>query len=349
MATWRVDLHNLNSGTVLVSDLQVQDWLFNYTLNSPGAMEADVWFADTDVTEALIQPGSKEVRVWRDSNQVWGGYLWNVQVDTVAEKLRLLAEGYYSALRRRRVSSDLIYTDVNIQTIMWNLIAHTQAKTNGSLGITQGSHTGGNRTTDRDFCATDYPIVADGIDELTNMDDGCDWVVTPTIGIYTNKVFHTYQPYKGSDVTGSVTLNQTNLFSLTYEVDASELSNYVTYVGPGDCNPPDVLVEDATSQSSFGLMEEVVESDDTGGIADLTAHAREYLRNFKNPRYQAEATYYEGKGPAWGSFVLGDSVTLASNKGYATFSRPMRVIGVEVELNKSKANFFRVTLDSVVS
>lgn len=348
VATWTVDIHQRNNASALITGLPIGEWMFNYVLNAPGAFEAQMYIEEDIATEANLKPLAHEIRVKRNGTLVWGGDLWSVAVDTKSKFLTLRGEGYFARFRKRIVRDELIYTDVNVQTIMWNLINHAQGFTDGDHGVSQGAHTGGNRTVDQAFCAHEYPNIASGIDDLALMDDGCDWVITPTIGIAANKSFRTFQPRKGSDVSGSVELNPDNLINLTYEYDGTDLSNWITYIGPGDCNPPDVLVEDETSQNDFGLLEAAVESDEFDGLGDLRSHAREYLRNYKNPRYQAEATYYEDSGPAWGDFVLGDIVSVVSDQGYASFTRDMRVIGVEAEMNKDTVNFFRVTLDTVI-
>jgi hypothetical protein len=95
-------------------------------------------------------------------------------------------------------------------------------------------------------------------------------------------------------------------------------------------------------------MEGIVETDDFDGLKDLNSIAREYLRNYKDPRDLAHAVYSENNGPAWGDFTLGDIIMLESNQGFATFSKEMRVLGVQCEMNVDAINFFDVTLDSVV-
>jgi hypothetical protein len=348
MATWSVDIYDINGSSALATGLPVQDWMFNYVLNAPGALEADFYIKEVGIDETLLVPGAREIRVMRNGTLVWGGYLWNVVVDVLTHKLRIQCEGYFSRLRRRVITDEFIYDEENVQTIMWELIEHVQSKSNGDHEITQGTHTGGNRTVDAEYCAGEFPIVADSIDSLTQMDDGCDWIITPTIGISSNKVFRTYQPRKGSDVSGSVVLTEDNLFNLQYEWNASELANWVKYIGPGDCNPPDVLVQSSPSQTTYGQLEQVVETDEFDGYRDLNSHAREYLRQYKNPRYIAHAVYYENKGPAWGDFVIGDIVKVNTNWGFADFNRDMRVLGLQAELTVDAVNFFDLTLDTVI-
>lgn len=343
LATWEIAIHSLNGGAI-ISDLTVQEWLVNWTLNGPGAFECTCTL--DDVTETDLNPGRREIRVTRNGTLVWGGYLWAAQVDPVAYKVTFQGEGYFSRLRKRLVTSDLIYTDVSVQQIMWNLINHAQGKSNGNMGLTQGAHSGGSVLMDKAYCAADFPIIGEAIDELASMDDGADWVITPTPAISANKQFRTYQPRRGSGV--GQTIDENDWKSLNYTIEGRSLVNWAQFLGPGDCNPIDWLEEDATSQSNNGLLEEAVEVE-LNSLRDVKAAAREYIRNYKNPMWQAQVEWWEGKGPTFGSFDIGDVITLESNKGYATFSKSMHVIGYEVQGFQTDAVFYSADLDSVVS
>jgi hypothetical protein len=231
---------------------------------------------------------------------------------------------------------------------MWNLIAHAQGKTNGNMGFTQGTHTGASIAVDREWCAVDTAVIAEGIDELTAMDDGSDWVITPTPVISADKEFRTYQPRRGTDLSGTISLSPSNTHTLSYEVDGSQVANWVQATGVDDCNPPDFIASDSTSQASYGLLE-LAEEVDSAKLRDVTAHAKETLRNFKDARWQGSAVYYEASGPGWGTFDVGDIIEIVGNRGFATFTKDVRVIGFEVQLDGPNVVFLQVEFDSVIA
>lgn len=339
MATYRIDLHDLNNGTPRVSDLQVKKFSFSTRLNGAGTFEATMFGKHAQATKANLKPGATEVKVYRDATQVWGGYLWAVQVNKVNPKafdIQLRGEGWYSRLRRRFVVTDLHYRDVNQHQIAWNLINHTQGLTDGSLGFTQGSNAGPNVQRERHYCAWERPNVASGIDELAQLDDGFDFELTP------DKVFKTYSPEKRT-ATG-LTIDGNDAMTFDYLYDAADMANYVTALGSDDCNPVVFDAIDTAQRSEFGLLMAVVDHD-TNKEKDVNAHGRQYLRRRKRLRYRiGKVSWLEGvhTGPAWGAFSIGDTLTMTAASGFATFNRDFRIF--EIEVRGEPPHFVSITL-----
>ena len=348
MATWDLDLYDLNAGSPRLSSSAFKSLMFNYQLDDPGAIEGELYISDPDTIKANFNPGQVEIKLKRNGTKVWAGYLWLTSINVTDYTVRFQGEGYASKFRNRVTTDDLIYHPENVHQIMWNLINNAQSKTNGDMGVTQGAHTGGSTSVNRDYCGTEFPNLADSLDELTTMDDGVDWLITPCISYGTDKVFRTFNPRRGTDLSGSVTLDQDNTQTLTYEIDATEVANDVWTIGTGDCTPPENEQTNGSSQTNYGLMQAVEDTDYTDS-RDITAHGREYIRNHKTARWTASAIYEEVNGPSWGAFDVGDIITLASNRGYSNFSQGMRVTGIEVNLTPPDIVFLTITLDSVIS
>lgn len=289
--------------------------------------------------------------MYRAGVLVWAGYLWSASVDARSYSLRVRGEGYFSRLRRRYVLSDLIYTAVDESTIAWNLIAHTQAQGSGDMLFTNGVTATG-ITRDRDYCALEYPEVGAAITELSEMDDGFDFWFSPTVNDATNKVFKTSgtTPFRrGTDLTGSVSLTQTSMATLNYDLDAKDVASRVITVGQGDCNPAVDDRSDATALTNFGLLM-AVEGVDVDKAVDVRSHGKETLRQLKVARWQMDVTYEESIGPAWGAFDVGDTIAVTSNRGYATFTnQPMRVIERSHTLAPDNIMVTKLKLDSVVT
>lgn len=86
---------------------------------------------------------------------------------------------YRRILRSRHVRSLLTYTGVDQSTIVWNLISHAQAATNGSLGITLGTSTAPAVNRDRRYGVGTN--IFDAITEFTQIDQGIQWDITPAL------------------------------------------------------------------------------------------------------------------------------------------------------------------------
>jgi len=349
--TWRVDVHQLNNETALLTDLNVQSFRIIYSLNGPGSFEADMSLVDPHATSSYLEPGQREIRVYRDDILVWGGVLWRVDLDARNYKLRLSGEGYFSWLRRRLVENDLLRFDDDQGDIAWDLIDYSQDN-HGTFGFTDGHNQTG-VLVDRVYCAMGLPNVGESIQELSEMDDSFDFWVTPTISDPSNKVFKTPLPAggaarRGSDLSSSVILDQDNSQTLEYTIDASEVANRIWGVGTGECNPPSFEAHANTSIAEFGELHAVAEFDDLDHQPSVEAHTREELRIRKQARHQATVKIYEDD-LSWGTFDVGDIVTMSSNRGYVANSLSMRCLSFEVNVSPPDIVFYTVTLDSVVT
>lgn len=341
MATWRIDLANIN-GAVVQSDLKVMRWTYSNGLNGTGSFEATMFGRHSQATEANLKPGAREVRVYRDGTQVWGGYLWSVNVNAVNTKafqITLRAESWFSRLRRRYVLADLLYRDVNQETIAWNLINHTQGQTEGNLGFTLGSHTGTSLARERNYCSWERHNIAAAIEELANQDDGFDFDITPA------KVFNTYYGKRGS--ASGITIDGTKAFPFDYDYDASDMANYVTGLGNDDCNPVVYDAVNSSKRTEFGLLQ-AVEDYDTNKEKDVVSHVNSYLQVNALLRYRGAVTYVSAQAgtPAFGTLPPGDTFTLTSTPGFANFSTTVRVVEHEVIGEPPNYDLHRISFDS---
>lgn len=305
----------------------------------------------TQATRANLEPGQREIRIYRDSTLVWGGVLWKTAINVKTYELRLYGEGYLSWLRRRIVEDDTVKYDTDQGDIAWYLINYSQV-THGTFNITDG-HIDTGILVDRVFCATDFPNIGEALQELTEMDDSFDMWITPAITDSSNKVFKTPTPSggaarRGSDLSGSIVLNQNNSQTLEYTIDASEVANRIWGVGTGECNPPQFEASAAASITNFGELHAVAEFDDLDHLPSVEAHTREEIRIRKSARHQATVKIYE-PDITWSSFDIGDIISLSSNRGYANETLDMRCLSFEVDVTSPDIVFYTVTLDSVTT
>ena len=200
-------------------------------LNSPGGLDATLPRKHADVTRANFAVGAREVRVKRAGTLVWGGYLWGAGVDLSGPRptdVKVRAEGYFSRLRHRFVLADLIYNDVAQQTIVRNLIDHTQAQASGDLDIDttlSGNHSGATVERDKAYCLPEHVGVADAVEELVAFDDGIDLEVGPAPDEPTNKLLKTWHPRKGTDRTATLTIDELEASTVSYSASGDTISS----------------------------------------------------------------------------------------------------------------------------
>lgn len=119
--------------------------------------------------------------------------VWIYQDSLLIERLRIVevnhvwnADGYYELsvtcvdyrrlMKSRHLMTPLTFTAVNQGTIVWDVIQHTQAQVNGSLGITLGTNTA-TVTRDREYLAGSN--ILDLIVDLSRADNGVAWEIDP--------------------------------------------------------------------------------------------------------------------------------------------------------------------------
>jgi hypothetical protein len=343
-------------GTPIISDVfplgvpfagdEVARW--GQTLNAAGALEFTLPIDACSATD--FAPGQRELHLYRDAGSgeslVWGGHLWTA--DVRAPWVRFMGLGFYEAFRHREIGDDFYKQSVEQRALAWQLIQYTQGLAYGDLGITLGSATGSpvNRTVDH--CAEERDNVADAIEDLASADNGFDFEVSP------NKVWNTYYPQRGSDLSGSVVLNTTtHIADMSYTYDATQVENEVAGIGKtGDCEPIHYLtLNDDTSKNLFGLMQgTLVRSDvrqDNTMIDDLVARRlalRKVVRQQPVIRLKPDLSALT---PLAGTFGLGDDIMIQSSWGYATFTSKFRVMAYLVSFDQMGTETMDLTLDAV--
>ncbi|HXF72686.1 MAG TPA: hypothetical protein VNO79_08785 [Actinomycetota bacterium] len=319
MAVWRLDLYDRVGATLKKQGLPFLACSARWVLNGPGALEAD-FDLYADFGAELPEPGRHELKLLRDGVVVWAGPIWEADVDPDQETVKLTAEGLWSWLRSRVVTENLHYTSVAQQEIAWGLIAHTQAQTDGALGLVQGAHSGSSVARTRHYCGRDRPNIADAVEAFTALDDGFDFEIDPA-----TRAFNTWSPQR-KPATG-IALDGTKVDLMPYRLSARDLVTYVTGRGEGDCAPILADVSDATLAASYGRRQVAVDvRGDT--TAEVQAEAREELRAGKRVRHDQEIRFRDGGtgAPAWSSLELGGTLMVSDDRGYATYSKTLRIV-----------------------
>ena len=337
---YRVVVANINGSEI--DEIQTKNLGFGFALNDPGSVDFTMHLMDPKCTQTLMDPGKREIHIYRGTSLVWGGYLWYAVPSLDEMQVRFSGEGYLSRFGRRTIDSTLTYTTVDQFQIGWNLIAFTQAKTNGDLGITRGSGATSGVTRDRTYPFWERSTVLDMLQELGAVDNGFDFEITP------NRVYNNYFPSKGSTL-GTIFELGKNIDGLSYDIDASNMATEISAIGAGDgTNTCIAVAVDVTARGTFGLLQDTISVTDVKNFSTLQDHADEELRVKKGARWQPQLNVVTSD-PPFGSFSVGDTATIEASQGFIQLNNSFRIVSITVQIDDEGQEQFQLYFDGITA
>jgi hypothetical protein len=356
---WHVSIHELD-GTETIAELPLRDWSFMHELNGPGSFEAEINMAGPwQVLRSDVEPGQKEYRCFEGDVLRAAGRIWAARVDPGQDtrKVKLVGNGHWSVIQRRGVDWEVRYEPdpedppnpstaygYDQSEIVFDLIDRSQSEPGGDIGITDGIHEGDPITRRRWYCVEDGVKVSDVAEEFEALSEGIDYAITPTLTDDSLKQFVTWQPKRGTDLSGSIVFNPEDyLDTLNYEIDAGNLITRAHSRGEGDCEPPTADITDDLALAGYGLLEDFdsVSSEDQ---ADVTEDAQEMLASRRDALGAFDVYYWLPNGPAIGDFDIGDLVRFIDDRDGWGMDEVLRVNEVEVTIQMPQTPFVRVNL-----
>lgn len=340
MTTWSLDIFDLSNASVL-ANVPFKSLTASWVLNAPGSLEFDVNYRGGSLVHPTydnLAMGKRIAKLSRNGAVIWGGWLNDVSASAnkgVDGTVQCQCDGWWWRTRNRVVDADLIYTDgspTSQQQIAWNIINHIQGQTDGYLGFSQGTHVGATVNRSRHYCGlTERPNAGQAVEDFTALDDGFDFEINPA-----TRAFNTWSSQRKTDLSGSIILNSSNLMSLSWQESAREMVNVVSGIGADDCGPIISDVTDATFRGTYLRLQDIVQSD-KNKKGEIDSQSREELRSRKRGIFTALAAFYEVAGPAWGTYGLGDLVTLAPDSYFSSFNKAVRVSKISLTLEPNAA------------
>lgn len=322
--------HLYHTGLGKIEEVEVKNLVFTKILNAPGSISFTVPIYDPKCTPEIFKPGARELQVYRNDVLVWGGYLWTAhreggggdEASGGTINMRFGGEGWLSRLKKRRLKVDKTYTAQDIYDIAWDYINYTQQRTHGDLGFTRFSLALRGETQTLAWKAYERKMILELIQQLAESDQGFDFEVTP------EREWKTYERM-GNPVPKIFELGyelKNNVKNYTYEIDAiSKMATEFTLAGKGEKELKLFSTQtDAIMSAEYGLLEEIESNTDIDDQGILDSICALLLRMYKEPRQDLH-TYVTLVDPAYGTYGIGDAVTVRVNDGFTQFDRDMRI------------------------
>lgn len=225
---------------------------------------------------------------------------------------------------------------VDQEEIAWSLIARTQARTGGNLGITRASSTTG---VDRNRTYEAGSLIGDLIENLSQVDDGFEWDIDPDLA------FQLYYPARGGD-NGFLLDWGGSVEGVSRTVTSTNYGNAVRLNGAGAADgstPPEVATTESATIGVEGRWE--VQLGDTGAVEASTVAERAAYelanREQITPSYSLKLNTELWTGPS--DLWLGDSARLVINQGRLDVDVMVRILSFDFDIDNDGYEAVTVT------
>lgn len=304
------------------------------------------------VTLANLQAGRTFLWVIRDSQPVWGGFLWAHSANLQARTVQLAGQDFFSYYARRTINATKTYTvGADDQfSIVAALIAYAAAQSGGDIGTTVTYTALSGRKRDRVYYSYEHRQIAEAISQLASVDDGFDFAIdyggTQATG-FTHTLTLSY-PKRGR-TTNLVFDARKNVRLLAWDQDGAGMANKVWALGAGEeYAMTQASATDTSKLASYPLLEEVVSYKDVTVQQTIIDHATQDLRIRREPVETVSVEVNPNDiDSALGSFIVGDAVRVIANDGFVDLDQFMRIMDYTVSVDENAAETVKIDLASL--
>ena len=264
----------VSSILIKINDVEIQDQVLLNSLSVENNLYNNADFARFEFIKSSVKsyaPASgDEIAIYDSEQKIFGGILINI-----SRSMEGFAERYLLEFKdwNEELSNILVAETYQNQTVN-QIVADINSNYLSGYDITNVSDT--TNIVRIDF---DNISVAECLDKLASL-SGKSWLVNFDKEIYLYTDGDISSPFDLTDSNGRY-----NYRSLKVETDYTQIRNKVSVQGN---NIALVTVQDATSQSAYGVREYVKRDSNINSIAEATQIANSILAQFKDPAEKAE-------------------------------------------------------------
>jgi len=326
---------------------EVMNRQYSYQLNRAGKASFMLPIITERLQRFVINIGVTRLLIYRNNILIWAGVVWEIEEGASKDEgvVNIQCVEIFHILSEKRYTSNS-YTSTDAGTIAWGLINATQGLTGGNLGITQGSIA---TTQNRDRTYFDEKI-GEKIIQLSEVINGFDFVITPSIKINTLGIFNVYDK-RGDSIT-SFSLEygtglKNNIQSWGRKRTLSDIYNSVIVEGEGY---GDIALKSTQTDNSMinavGLLESRLQEKSIKHQTTLDEKAQEFIRVHKTeqPIYDI---ILNNAYDDFGKYDVGDVVPVRIKNGYIDINTTMRIYGIDIKVSDGGEEQIQLTISTI--
>lgn len=346
MANW--DLRVVTNGVESGSLIRAKSRKLSYKLNDFGDLSFSVPItSDYDNFELNLIEDSSEIRAYMNEQPVWAGAVTDITDDISVRqksvKISCKELGYF--LKDRYITDAL--GPIQESAIAWYLINKTQTDTlsglftsaHTSFGITQGTLENfqlRERTYENDE-------ISKSLKQLTDVINGGDWELTPTLKKPSLKQFSWYAE-RGGQVDVKFDMEDGSIEKVVRKIDMKNIANYIIGIGAGISTVR--YDNDFTRVERYKVRQFVYTNKDISILSTLNEHCDGILAERKQPLITYDFTITNNT--QLGSYDVGDWVrfraSLADTGGRFEVDAIQRVFEIQVDIADDDTEKVKLTV-----
>jgi hypothetical protein len=321
---------------------------YSYQLNRAGKASFTLPLTVERLQRFQLYIGVTRLLIYRKDKLIWAGVIWEITEDAQDDEgtVNVQCTEIFHILSEKRYTSNT-YTSTDAGQIAWGLINTTQGLTGGNLGITQGTI---QTTQNRDRQYFDEKI-GEKIIQLTEVINGFDFEITPSIKVNTLGVFNVYAKRGSALNTFRLEYGEglkNNIQSWSRKRTLSDMYNSVIVEGEGLGET--ILTSTQTDTaliSSVGLLEARVQEKSVNVQTTLDTKAQEFIRVRKTEQPLYDITVNDAYDD-FGKYDVGDIVPVRIKYGYVDINTTMRIYGIDVRVSDAGEEVIKLTVSPII-
>lgn len=357
MADYRYLVGDVRTGAIR-GELELTGVSYSNRLSGPGGFGADVAKypprGGVAVDRSMLEPSNTTLWVERDGELVWGGIVWSVDGGSGNPTFRISAQGFSSYLRRVFINKARLYSGgSDLFTIVSDLFSYLATKQALPYGITTVSYTPtlAGKTIPAgellEYWDYQHQNFGEAIDQIAaygfEYDVAYAWSGnTPT---FTHRFFAPKKSFPTGLVFGYGEGSNELVIGYDYTLDGLQQANSFLGIGFGD--GPAALstqVQDpAVLDGGYPFLEGIFTDKDIRAYTQLVESTQEQLNYFKRPVVTPTVTLDPTIAPAYGSYSVGDEVTIDIRDGYINETAVNRILEIGVSITETDVEQVTIT------
>jgi hypothetical protein len=321
---------------------------YSYQLNRAGKASFSLPLTTERLQRFPLYIGVTRLLIYRADKLIWAGVIWEITEDAQDDEgaVNVQCTEIFHILSEKRYTSNT-YTSTDAGQIAWGLINTTQGLTGGDLGITQGTI---EATQNRDRTYLDEKV-GEKIIQLTEVINGFDFEITPSIKVNTLGVFNVYSKRGSTLNTFGLEYGEglrNNIQSWSRKRTLSDMFNSVIVEGEGY---GDIALKSTQTDNSMitavGLLEGRVQEKSVNQQTTLDTKAQEFIRVRKTEQFIYDITLNNAYDD-FGKYDVGDIVPVKIKYGYLDINTTMRIYGIDVRVSDSGEEVIKLTVSPII-